>query len=280
MRPVTPPCAEFLERAATGHRHHPRRLRRHEGRISERGHQVGLDPLRLGQRRRDPQQRLAGEDDRPLGHRPDVALEPHGRQGVHDRRVDRLERGPSAHRIDLLRRERQPQQVADGLFQSREDHVGAVGRHLPDEQLERRALRGHAGFQVPGHHRELVEVGDRPERVGIGPERNRWFMTHRAAPGRFGRYSRSGAERSASACSAADGSTSSSVGRLSVVGTSRTRSHRPSSLGQTLLEPSALSHHRRVQQRPGPWRPRRQAGGRGSAAGKSVCTSTRTTGRG
>ena len=54
----------------------PRRLRRHQGRIAERGQQEGLDPLRLRQRRRDPQQRLAREDDRPLGHRPDVALEP------------------------------------------------------------------------------------------------------------------------------------------------------------------------------------------------------------
>ena len=166
------------------------------------------------------------------------------------------EGGKAANPLDLLGRKAPAEQVADRLLQPGEDEVGAMRRQPPDEELERGPLAGHAGGEVAGHHRELVEVGDRTEGSAIGPERDGGLrvLVHRAGPAVLGRSSQSGASIDSDLpARAAAGSISSRVGRFNCVGYSRTSSQRSrSARGRCLGPPPAATG-------PGPPGPR--AGG-------------------
>ena len=94
--------------------------------------------------------------------------------------IDVPEDRPAADRLDLLGREGQPEQVADRLLEPREDQVGPVLRASSRTNSSNVALSaGHPRGEVAGHHRQLVEVGDRAQRVGVGPERDGRFGVHR-----------------------------------------------------------------------------------------------------
>ena len=102
LRAVAPPRAEVVDRPTCRRLHDPGGLRGDQRRIAERCEQDRLDPLRLRQGGLDPKQGLPGEDDRPLGDRPDVPLEAEVRQRVEETRVDPIERGKAADGLRLL----------------------------------------------------------------------------------------------------------------------------------------------------------------------------------
>ena len=238
MRPVAATGARSRAGCAPGRGHDARRLRRHERRVGERGKEKGLDPLGLGQRGGHSQQRLAREDDRAFGNGPDVALESERAQHREECGVRVCEGGKAANPLDLIGRKGQREEVADRLFEPGEDEVGAMWRHSPDEKLERGPLLRHARGEVAGHHRELVQVGDRTEGPPIGPERNGGLrvLVHHAGPAVLGRSSQSGASiASDRPARAAAGSMSSRAGRLNCVGYSRTSSQRPRSAADAVL---------------------------------------------
>ncbi len=82
--------------------------------------------------------------------------------------------------FDLFRREPQPQQVADRLFETGPDQVSATLRQSAHEHLERRARGRQSVRFVTGHHRQLIEVGQSSKSRRIRPERNRRFRSHGA----------------------------------------------------------------------------------------------------
>src|SRR5262249_24994782 len=149
----------------------------------------------------------------------------------------------ASNALDLLGRESQQEQVADRLLESGEDEVGPMRRKPPDKKLERGLLPVHTRSEVAGHHRELIEVGDRAEGVPLGPERHGRTRAHGVFPLDFGRSRMSGASTiSEIPDGAAPGSTSSNVGKVGAVGYSATGSQRSSSLAVAdLMFPSCLN---------------------------------------
>ena len=105
------------------------------------------------------------------------------------------EGGKAANPLDLLGRKGQREEVADRLLEPGEDEVGAMWRQPPHEELERGPLVRHARGEIAGHHRELVQVGDRTQGPPIGPERDGRLrvLVHHAGPAVRGRSSQSGA---------------------------------------------------------------------------------------
>ena len=104
----------------------------------------------------DAQQRLAGVDDRPLGHRVDAALEPQRRQMAQQRVADGARAAQVVHR---LRTEPEARQVLAGPLEAGRDQEPPVGRHGPHEELEGDHAVGLALGQVGVGHRQLVLVG-------------------------------------------------------------------------------------------------------------------------
>ena len=115
----------------------------------------------------------------PSWNRPDVALEAERTEHGEEGRIHVCERGEAAEPLDLLGRERQRQQVAEGLLEPGEDEISPMGRKPADEKLERGPFLGHPRGQVARHHGELVQVGDRSQRSPIGPERDGRLGVHR-----------------------------------------------------------------------------------------------------
>jgi hypothetical protein len=115
----------------------------------ERLHQLGLR-----QRRGDLEQRLAREDDPPLGNGPDLATEAQAPQWGH--LLDRATQGGRERRhvfvIDV-----QPLQVAQCLLEAGSDEEPSIWRQLPGEQAERGRF-SDALTEVRERHRYLVQV--------------------------------------------------------------------------------------------------------------------------
>ena len=78
--------------------------------------------------------------------------------------------GKAPNRLDLLGRERKPHEVAHRLLETGEDEVAASLGELPHEELESRPALVHPVGGVARHHRQLVQVGQWAEGLGIGPE--------------------------------------------------------------------------------------------------------------
>ena len=85
-REVDQPLAR--RRSSAGCKRDPRRLRRHHRLEVDLVEQQRLEQLRLNPRRGDANQRLAGERDRPLRHRVDVAREAKPRQVLEEGRAE------------------------------------------------------------------------------------------------------------------------------------------------------------------------------------------------
>ena len=167
LDPVRASAAELDDRAAVGRRDHAGRLAGDRCLERHEREQRRLDQLRLAGRRGHTQDRLVVEDDLAFLHGPQVAGEAKRGEvlleegGRHIRQV----RQASQPR-DLVVSEAQRGEIFDRLLEAGGHQVLAGLRQLADEQLER-TERGLAGRVVPGHHRDLIEVGG--ERAGHVP---------------------------------------------------------------------------------------------------------------
>ena len=116
----------------------------------------GFDQLRLRQRRRDPQDRLVGEEYRAFRHRMHVAAKAQRREIVeHAFPEPTIVRKP----IDLAGREAQILQKVERLFETRRHQELPPGGKRADEKLKDRGLR-MAVVQVGLDHVELIKVGE------------------------------------------------------------------------------------------------------------------------
>ena len=146
--------AEVDEGAMARGKHQPRRLGSDDSLEVKQIDQAALDQLRLGQGRRDPQDRLIGEEDRALGNRIDVAGEAECRQ-----RLQGLIREPGlTEPVETFLFEAGAFQELDRLFKTSGNQEVPARRKLAHEQLEASRVR-QAPLDIGLEHRQLVVVG-------------------------------------------------------------------------------------------------------------------------
>ena len=115
-----------------------------------------LDQLRLEKPRFDGEYRLLREDDRPLGHRIDVAGEPQPRKQSEEVLVKQFERAKIG---DLLFVEAQTLDVLYHLLKSARDRI--IVAHAAVKDVEDRRLVHQVALGITVHHRQLIEVGQK-----------------------------------------------------------------------------------------------------------------------
>ncbi len=127
VHPLRPAQAELEKRAAVGRQPDAGSLGRDQGLEIDDGEQGALDELCLDQGRMHAHQRLAGEGEGSLVHRPDVSREAEARQLVEELPAER------------------PEAVQVGDVVGGEPHPRDVGQPRPRSRRRRRTRRRRAG---------------------------------------------------------------------------------------------------------------------------------------
>jgi hypothetical protein len=159
-------------------------------------HHVGLDELGLRDRCGDLEDRLVGEDRRPLGHRVHVPAEAEVPEPAQEPVVELSERGQI---VQILAREAQLLQVPQHVVEAAGEQVVPSLRQPAHEQTEGRRLV-HVLLDIGLQHGELVRsvnrarcsVSERSGLVGIDDISSLWrwercgkaIVRHDRAPGR------------------------------------------------------------------------------------------------
>src|SRR5439155_25600443 len=140
----------------------PARLGRDERLLVDDREEIRLDELRFERRPRDSQDRLVGEETRPLRQRPDASREAELAEPLDEPGRGSLEDALAPEPVDLRAGEAEPFQVVERELEAARQVEAAVRLEAAREELERR-LVVEAVLEVSCGHRDLVEV--RHERV-------------------------------------------------------------------------------------------------------------------
>ncbi len=154
-----------LHQIAAGCReHHARGLGGDGGLEMQEVRQARLDELRLGQRRGHAEDGLAGEKDRSLRHRIDIAGEAEGGEIVHEsaREEAALVEPGAGILIEAKRLEE-----GQDLLEARGDQEAAIARELADEELEDRGA-GHPVRRARLERRQVAEIAQQGISRDIG----------------------------------------------------------------------------------------------------------------
>ena len=120
----------------------------------------GLDELGLDGGRPDRQDRLPGEDGRPLGDGPDIAGKPEIPQVVQEFLG---EESLAPEVLDVLLGEAEVLHIVDELVQPRADGKSAVVRHVPEKDVKIGDAVLIPGLQIAVPHGQLVEVTEKAQ---------------------------------------------------------------------------------------------------------------------
>jgi len=115
-----------------------------------------FDQLRFRHRRRDAQDGLVGEEERPFRHRVHLAREAPLRQPLREIPLEELR---ALDPVELFSAEAYRFKQLQGLGEPRGHQEVALRRELPDEELEDGDV-GHLLLVVGLQHRQLVQVGE------------------------------------------------------------------------------------------------------------------------
>ena len=160
VRPLGPAGAELQHRAALRRPDDAVCLGGDEALVVQAQQGEGLDELGLDGRGPDRQDRLPGEDGRPLGDGPDVAGELEMPQVVQKF----LGEKPLAPEVpDVLLGEVEVLHIVDELVQTRADGEAAVVRHVPEEDVKIGDPVLIPGLQIAVAHGELVEIAEKTQ---------------------------------------------------------------------------------------------------------------------
>jgi len=119
---------------------------------------TGFNELRFGDGSGHAKQRLTGKENRSFRQRPNVACKLKSRQIVKETRMNAAEGRERAKIGNVFARKTHILQKVEGLLQTRSHQIIAPVREVANKEFKR-GEGLETVLDVPGRHREFVEVG-------------------------------------------------------------------------------------------------------------------------
>ena len=109
----------------------------------------------------DGERGFAGEEQGAFGDGEEIAGEAEVAEVIEEGGADLGELGEGAEVVDFLGGEAEVEEVVDDLGNAGDDGVIAIGGQAAEGEFEGGLIAGLAGLEIPGRHREFVEVGEK-----------------------------------------------------------------------------------------------------------------------